>query len=36
MILGDPIGKGNTAVIYLVEGKIVKVFKDHLPATESS
>ena len=36
MILGDPIGEGNTAVIYLDEGKIVKVFKDHLPDTESA
>ena len=36
MILGDPIGKGNTAVIYLYENNIVKVFKDHLPDTESS
>ena len=36
MNLGNPIGKGNTAKIYLYEDKIVKVFKDHLPVTESA
>ncbi|WP_339254348.1 aminoglycoside phosphotransferase family protein [Sporosarcina sp. FSL W8-0480] len=36
MILGDPIGEGNTAIIYLYENRIVKVFKDHLPDTESA
>ncbi|MCM3711865.1 phosphotransferase family protein [Sporosarcina luteola] len=36
MILGNPIGEGNTAVIYLYDNKIVKVFKDHLPDTESA
>ncbi|MCM3638846.1 aminoglycoside phosphotransferase family protein [Sporosarcina luteola] len=36
MILGNLIGEGNTAVIYLYDNKIVKVFKDHLPDTESA
>ncbi|MGE7622789.1 aminoglycoside phosphotransferase family protein [Viridibacillus sp. NPDC096237] len=35
MNLGDPIAIGNTAKIYLFENKIVKVFKDYLPDTES-
>lgn len=35
-ILGNPIAKGNTAKIYLHENRIVKVFNDNLPATESS
>ncbi len=33
--LGYPIATGNTAEIYLVENKIVKVFHDALPNTES-
>lgn len=33
---GNPIAFGNTAEIYLIENKIVKVFKDYLPPTESS
>ncbi|MGG0670847.1 phosphotransferase family protein [Sporosarcina koreensis] len=36
MIIGNPIAFGNTAEIYLHENKIVKVFKDHLPHTEST
>lgn len=36
MNLGDPIAIGNTAQIYLYENKIVKVFNDFLPDTESS
>ncbi|THE09759.1 aminoglycoside phosphotransferase family protein [Bacillus timonensis] len=35
MILGNPIAKGNTANIYLSDNKIVKVFNDILPDTES-
>lgn len=35
MNLGKPIAKGNTAKIYLSENKIVKVFYDFLPDTES-
>lgn len=35
MNLGEPIASGNTANIYLYENKIIKVFKNHLPATES-
>ncbi|MCK0473697.1 aminoglycoside phosphotransferase family protein [Halalkalibacter sp. APA_J-10(15)] len=35
MILGDPIAIGNTAKIYLSDNKIVKVFNDFLPNTES-
>lgn len=35
MNLGDPIATGNTAKIYLNEGKIIKVFNDYLPVTES-
>jgi len=31
MILENPIAKGNTAAIYLVDNKIVKVFNDNLP-----
>ncbi len=34
MNLGEPIASGNTANIYLYENKIIKIFKDHLPATE--
>ncbi|MGE8205582.1 aminoglycoside phosphotransferase family protein [Heyndrickxia sp. NPDC080065] len=36
MNLGTPIAKGNTAKIYLYENRIIKVFNDHLPDTESS
>ncbi|MGF2616225.1 aminoglycoside phosphotransferase family protein [Rossellomorea vietnamensis] len=36
MNLGPPIAKGNTADIYLHENKIIKIFKDHLPDTESA
>ncbi len=35
MNLGTPMAIGNTAKIYLYEGKIVKVFNDYLPVTES-
>ncbi|MEC2918808.1 aminoglycoside phosphotransferase [Bacillus tropicus] len=35
MVLGNPIAKGNTAEIYLYDNKIVKLFKDYLPDTES-
>ena len=35
MKLSNPIAKGNTADIYLHENKIIKVFKDYLPETES-
>ncbi|AIF43004.1 phosphotransferase family protein [Virgibacillus sp. SK37] len=35
MDLGKPIAKGNTAEIYLSDNKIVKVFNDYLPSTES-
>jgi len=36
MILGTPIAVGNTAKIYLHKNRIVKVFKDYLPESESS
>lgn len=36
MNLGTPMAKGNTANIYLMKNKIVKVFNDHLPDTESA
>ncbi|WP_170006055.1 aminoglycoside phosphotransferase family protein [Bacillus fonticola] len=36
MNLGTPIAIGNTAKIYLHENRIVKVFNDYLPDTESS
>lgn len=36
MNLGNPIAIGNTAKIYLYENKIIKVFNDYLPDTESS
>lgn len=36
MNLGTPIAMGNTAKIYLIESKIIKVFNDHLPDTEST
>lgn len=35
MYLGNPIATGNTAEIYLHENRIVKVFNDYLPETES-
>ncbi|HDR8184146.1 TPA: aminoglycoside phosphotransferase family protein [Bacillus thuringiensis] len=35
MNLGNPIAKGNTAEIYLYDNKIVKLFKEYLPDTES-
>lgn len=35
MILGNPIARGNTAKIYLSDNKIVKVYNDFLPDTES-
>jgi len=35
MNLGEPIKKGNTADIYLHDGKIIKVFNDNLPDTEA-
>jgi tRNA A-37 threonylcarbamoyl transferase component Bud32 len=35
MNLGNPIASGNTAKIYLLENKIVKVFNDFLPDTEA-
>lgn len=31
MNMGNPIAVGNTAEIYRVEGRIVKVFKEYLP-----
>ncbi|MFC4559772.1 phosphotransferase [Virgibacillus kekensis] len=36
MNLGAPIAKGNTAKIYLYDGKIIKIFNDNLPDTESA
>jgi aminoglycoside phosphotransferase (APT) family kinase protein len=33
--LGNPIAIGNTAKLYLFDNKIVKVFNEHLPHTES-
>lgn len=33
MKLENPIAKGNTATIYLVDNNIVKVFNDNLPAS---
>ena len=36
MILREPIASGNTADIYLHENQIIKIFKDHLPDTESN
>ncbi|MBE7103525.1 aminoglycoside phosphotransferase family protein [Bacillus cereus] len=35
MNLGEPIAKGNTAKIYLYENKIIKLFEEYLPDTES-
>ncbi|MBK3497033.1 aminoglycoside phosphotransferase family protein [Viridibacillus sp. YIM B01967] len=36
MNLGNPVAIGNTAKIYLYDNKIVKIFNDYLPDTESS
>lgn len=33
MINGKPIATGNTAAIYLQENKVIKIFRDHLPAS---
>jgi len=33
--LGNPIAKGNTAEIYLYDTKVVKLFNEYLPDTES-
>ncbi|MBJ8052275.1 aminoglycoside phosphotransferase family protein [Bacillus cereus] len=35
MNLGEPIAKGNTSKIYLHENKIIKLFEEYLPDTES-
>ena len=35
MILTNPIATGNTADIYLVEGKLIKLFKEYLPDGEA-
>ncbi|OZU87125.1 aminoglycoside phosphotransferase [Virgibacillus indicus] len=35
MKLGTPVAKGNTAQIYHYDNKIIKVFNDNLPKTES-
>ncbi|MGH0599294.1 phosphotransferase family protein [Bacillus mycoides] len=35
MNLGNPIAKGNTAEIYLCDNKVMKLFKEYLPNTES-
>ncbi|MBG9839339.1 MULTISPECIES: aminoglycoside phosphotransferase family protein [Bacillus cereus group] len=35
MNLGNPIAKGNTAEIYLYDSKVVKLFEEYLPNTES-
>ncbi|OIK14318.1 aminoglycoside phosphotransferase family protein [Bacillus sp. MUM 13] len=35
MNLGNPIASGNTAEIYLIDNKIVKIFNDFLPDTEA-
>lgn len=35
MNLSNPFSKGNTAEIYIVDAKIVKLFKEYLPRTES-
>lgn len=35
MKLGTPVTKGNTAQIYHYDNKIIKVFNDNLPKTES-
>ncbi|MEC3883060.1 aminoglycoside phosphotransferase family protein [Halobacillus sp. HZG1] len=33
--IGEPFAVGNTAKVYLFENKIIKVFNDNLPETES-
>lgn len=33
MILQNKIATGNTAAIYLLENKVIKIFRDHLPAS---
>ncbi|KGX92393.1 aminoglycoside phosphotransferase [Pontibacillus halophilus JSM 076056 = DSM 19796] len=33
--MGEPLAVGNTAKVYVVENKAVKVFNDNLPETES-
>lgn len=35
MNLENPIAKGNTAEIFLYDTKVVKLFKEYLPDTES-
>ena len=35
MNLGEPVKKGNTAEIYLRDGKVIKVFNDNLPDAEA-
>lgn len=35
MNLNEPIAEGNTAMIYLSQDQVIKVFKDHLPNTEA-
>ncbi|MEG0308517.1 MAG: hypothetical protein RR636_11265 [Clostridium sp.] len=35
MNLGKPIAIGNTATIYLLDNKIIKIFNDSLPETEA-
>ncbi|MDR0293325.1 MAG: aminoglycoside phosphotransferase family protein [Oscillospiraceae bacterium] len=35
MILENPVATGNTASIYLHDGKIIKSFNDYLPKTEA-
>ena len=35
MDLGEPIARGNTASIYMKDKKIIKLFNDFLPDTES-
>ncbi|MFB5249201.1 aminoglycoside phosphotransferase family protein [Bacillus mycoides] len=35
MNLGEPIAKGNNSKIYLYENKIIKLFEEYLPDTES-
>ncbi|KMJ57436.1 aminoglycoside phosphotransferase [Bacillus sp. LL01] len=36
MNLGEPIASGNTANIFLYENKVIKIFKNHLPDSEST
>ena len=35
MDLGKPIAKGNTAEVYLCDGKIIKLFKESMPENEA-